>query len=166
MSGSGLFPSERDPYAGRACRATGLPAQVATASLLPGAPSSDGLAHRSIIPCSPTLVCSSFATSRLGRCFLQRPFFCAVISCISTRTIDRPPTFLMTQCSRSDGVLRIIERGDGQMSDRQEWSAERFAWVWGIDLYLRGARLCAALSTQVYWIHRGEGARHGIISPV
>lgn len=80
MSGSGLFPAGRDAYAGRAFRATGPASTSLMASLMPGAPSSDGLAYRSIIPCVPTLVCSSFATSRLGRCFLQRPFLCVVIS--------------------------------------------------------------------------------------
>jgi hypothetical protein len=39
MSGSGLFPTMPNPYAGRAFRATGLQAQAATASLTPGAPS-------------------------------------------------------------------------------------------------------------------------------
>ncbi|AKK00192.1 hypothetical protein VM99_19715 [Pseudomonas chlororaphis] len=39
MSGSGLFPGTLDPYAGRACSATGLQAQAAMASLMPGAPS-------------------------------------------------------------------------------------------------------------------------------
>jgi hypothetical protein len=81
MSGSGLFPARHDAYAGRAFRATGLQAQASRhPSCLPGTPSSDGLAYRSIIPCLPTLICSSFATSRLGRCFLQRPFLCAAIS--------------------------------------------------------------------------------------
>jgi hypothetical protein len=27
---------------------------------------------------------------------------------------------------RSDGVLRIVEIGDGQMSDRKHWPLERF----------------------------------------
>lgn len=30
---------------------------------------------------------------------------------------------------RSDGVLRVVELGDGQVSDRKEWPAERFAWM-------------------------------------
>lgn len=80
MSGSGLFPIGLDAYADRACRATGLQAQAVMASLMPGAPSFGWIAYWSIIPCLATLVCSSFATSCLGRCFLQRPFLCAAIS--------------------------------------------------------------------------------------
>jgi hypothetical protein len=52
MSGSGLFPQASNPYAGRACGATGLQAQAAMASLTPGAPSFGWIAHQSIIPVS------------------------------------------------------------------------------------------------------------------
>jgi hypothetical protein len=33
------------------------------------------LAYRSIIPCLPTLICSSFATSCLGRCVCSGLFY-------------------------------------------------------------------------------------------
>ncbi|WP_180988456.1 ATP-grasp domain-containing protein [Pseudomonas protegens] len=32
---------------------------------------------------------------------------------------------------RADGVLRLVELGDGQVSDRKEWSAQRFAAMLG-----------------------------------
>ncbi|MFC6298105.1 hypothetical protein GNF76_26135 [Pseudomonas sp. CCM 7893] len=37
------------------------------------------------------------------------------------------PFFSIDVAFRSDGVLRVVELGDGQVSDRKEWSAERFA---------------------------------------
>ncbi|UZE18919.1 ATP-grasp domain-containing protein [Pseudomonas sp. B21-054] len=49
-----------------------------------------------------------------------------VIEC--ARLIDSP-FFSIDVALRSDGVLRVIELGDGQVSDRKEWSAERFAWM-------------------------------------
>lgn len=39
------------------------------------------------------------------------------------------PFFSVDVVLRSDGVLRVVELGDGQVSDRKEWSAERFAWM-------------------------------------
>lgn len=36
------------------------------------------------------------------------------------------PFFSVDVARRSDGVLRLIELGDGQVSDRKEWSAEEF----------------------------------------
>ncbi|WP_445577060.1 R2K-3 domain-containing protein [Pseudomonas sp. E141] len=39
------------------------------------------------------------------------------------------PFFSIDIALRSDGVMRVIELGDGQVSDRKEWSAERFAWM-------------------------------------
>lgn len=44
------------------------------------------------------------------------------------RLIDSP-FFSIDVVLRSDGVLRVVELGDGQVSDRKEWSAERFAWM-------------------------------------
>lgn len=44
------------------------------------------------------------------------------------RVIDSP-FFSVDVVLRSDGVLRLVELGDGQVSDRKEWSAERFAWL-------------------------------------
>jgi hypothetical protein len=37
------------------------------------------------------------------------------------------PFFSIDVALRSDGVLRVVELGDGQVSDRKEWSAEYFA---------------------------------------
>lgn len=37
------------------------------------------------------------------------------------------PFFSIDVALRSDGVLRVIELGDGQVSDRKEWPAEHFA---------------------------------------
>jgi len=36
------------------------------------------------------------------------------------------PFFSVDVARRSDGVLRLIELGDGQVSDRKDWSAEEF----------------------------------------
>lgn len=36
------------------------------------------------------------------------------------------PFFSVDVARRSDGVLRLIELGDGQVSDRKEWSAQEF----------------------------------------
>ncbi|MEH6349097.1 MULTISPECIES: ATP-grasp domain-containing protein [unclassified Pseudomonas] len=44
------------------------------------------------------------------------------------RLIDSP-FFSVDVVLRSDGVLRVVELGDGQVSDRKEWPAERFAWM-------------------------------------
>lgn len=44
------------------------------------------------------------------------------------RLIDSP-FFSVDVVFRSDGVLRVVELGDGQVSDRKEWPAERFAWM-------------------------------------
>ncbi|MHA6194841.1 ATP-grasp domain-containing protein [Pseudomonas wadenswilerensis] len=44
------------------------------------------------------------------------------------RVIDSP-FFSVDVVLRSDGVLRLVELGDGQVSDRKEWSAQRFAWL-------------------------------------
>jgi len=46
------------------------------------------------------------------------------------RLIDSP-FFSVDVVLRSDGVLRIVELGDGQVSDRKEWSVEGFVWVLG-----------------------------------
>lgn len=46
------------------------------------------------------------------------------------RLIDSP-FFSVDVVLRSDGVLRLVELGDGQVSDRKEWGVERFAWVLG-----------------------------------
>jgi len=74
MSGSGLFPQACNPYAGRACGTTGLQAQAARRPSRLAHRHSDGLRINPSSPCPLTLICSSFTTSRLGRCFLQRPF--------------------------------------------------------------------------------------------
>lgn len=42
------------------------------------------------------------------------------------RVIDSP-FFSVDVVLRKDGVLRLVELGDGQVSDRKEWSAQRFA---------------------------------------
>ena len=34
-------------------------------------------------------------------------------------------------CFRSDGVQRIVEIGDKQVSDLVGWTAERFVQLWG-----------------------------------
>lgn len=47
-----------------------------------------------------------------------------------SRMIDSP-FFSVDVVLRSDGVLRIVELGDGQVSDRKEWAAERFVSVLG-----------------------------------
>ncbi|SCY22814.1 MULTISPECIES: ATP-grasp domain-containing protein [unclassified Pseudomonas] len=44
------------------------------------------------------------------------------------RLIDSP-FFSVDVVLRSDGVLRVVELGDGQVSDRKEWPAARFAWM-------------------------------------
>lgn len=41
------------------------------------------------------------------------------------------PFFSVDVVLRSDGVLRIVELGDGQVSDRKEWEPERFAQILG-----------------------------------
>jgi hypothetical protein len=40
------------------------------------------------------------------------------------------PFYSVDVATREDGVERIIEIGDGQVSDLKEWSAERFATIW------------------------------------
>lgn len=42
------------------------------------------------------------------------------------RRINRP-FFSIDVARRDDGALRLVEVGDGQVSDRKKWSAERFA---------------------------------------
>lgn len=49
-----------------------------------------------------------------------------VSSCVS---LIPSPFFSVDTAMRSDGVLRIIEIGDGQVSDRKEWSAEKLVEV-------------------------------------
>lgn len=44
------------------------------------------------------------------------------------RLIDSP-FFSVDVVQRADGVLRLVELGDGQVSDRKEWTAEGFAQV-------------------------------------
>lgn len=46
------------------------------------------------------------------------------------RVIDSP-FFSVDVVLRSDGVLRIVELGDGQVSDLKEWAVERFVCVLG-----------------------------------
>ena len=41
--------------------------------------------------------------------------------------IVNSPFFSVDVVLRSDGVLRVVELGDGQVSDRKEWSPESFA---------------------------------------
>ncbi|HSX89862.1 MAG TPA: ATP-grasp domain-containing protein [Pseudomonas sp.] len=41
--------------------------------------------------------------------------------------IIRSPFFSVDVVLRSDDVIRVVELGDGQVSDRKEWEAERFA---------------------------------------
>jgi len=36
------------------------------------------------------------------------------------------PFFSVDVAERRDGILRVIEIGDGQVSDRKHWPAERF----------------------------------------
>lgn len=47
----------------------------------------------------------------------------------AARRIDSP-FFSVDVVERKDGVLRIVEIGDGQVSDLVGWTAERFAWIW------------------------------------
>jgi hypothetical protein len=75
MSETGLFPAAPDPYAGRACRATGLQAQAVRRPSRLTHRHSDGLHIDPSSPCPLTLICSSFATSRLGRCVFAAAFF-------------------------------------------------------------------------------------------
>lgn len=44
------------------------------------------------------------------------------------------PFFSIDMVERRDGVLRVVEIGDGQVSDLVGWSAERFAAVWREEL--------------------------------
>ena len=48
------------------------------------------------------------------------------------RCAERIPSkfFSVDAATRSDGVLRVVEIGDGQVSDLTGWSAERFAEMW------------------------------------
>ncbi|WP_445304954.1 MULTISPECIES: ATP-grasp domain-containing protein [unclassified Microcoleus] len=39
--------------------------------------------------------------------------------------------FSVDAVERQDGVKRIVEIGDGQVSDLVGWSAGRFAQLWG-----------------------------------
>ena len=41
------------------------------------------------------------------------------------------PFFSVDVAFRTDGVERIVEIGDGQVSDLVGWSVERFANIWG-----------------------------------
>jgi hypothetical protein len=41
--------------------------------------------------------------------------------------------FSVDAIDREDGVKRIVEIGDGQVSDLVGWSAERFAQLWAHD---------------------------------
>lgn len=40
------------------------------------------------------------------------------------------PFFSVDVARRSDGEMRVVEIGDGQVSDLVGWSAERFASLW------------------------------------
>jgi ATP-grasp domain, R2K clade family 3 len=41
------------------------------------------------------------------------------------------PFFSVDVARRADGVERIVEVGDGQVSDLVGWSVERFVGIWG-----------------------------------
>lgn len=62
-----------------------------------------------------------------GRCFSANgPAPAIVEECAS---IVASPFFSVDVVLRSDGVLRVVELGDGQVSDRKEWSADSFTEV-------------------------------------
>jgi uncharacterized protein YcgI (DUF1989 family) len=42
----------------------------------------------------------------------------------------KSPFFTLAIALRADGVLRVVEIGDGQVSDLMGWEAARFAELW------------------------------------
>jgi hypothetical protein len=40
------------------------------------------------------------------------------------------PFFSVDIAERQDGIFRIVEIGDGQVSDLVQWTSKRFAEIW------------------------------------
>lgn len=59
-----------------------------------------------------------------GRCFASDGVVPAILSDCASRIPS--PFFAVDLAMRSDGVERVVELGDGQVSDRKEWSVAAF----------------------------------------